>query len=144
LVAVGSIFQCWNAYREGLLEYLDVRVWLACHEMKIRRCQKGEGVPERYDLGELRKLVGGVGGKHLQKSLGRLQEAGFLCWSETAITFPKFAGDPSQRRLVPFPRPMLRFLAGCDQPGFAAAVLGLSIRCLRRHRDKRITHQGTC
>jgi hypothetical protein len=144
LIGVGAILACWQAYQEKRIQFRDVRAWLACCAIAATRCTLAKDRPRHFRVEELLRLAGGKGLAPLQASLRRLEAVGLLVWSESAIAFPKFAGESWARRLVPVPRRTLRYLAKCRQPALVATVLGLSVRCLRRHRDGRITFEGTC
>jgi len=125
----------WDALLEQKLQLRDVRVWLACHELKTRRCQAGDGRIPDYGVDELQSLVGGTGGKHLRTSLKRLSKLELLDYSEQQIdTSP---GKASKGRLVPVPRRVLRLLAKSRGRAFIATVLGHLIRCL-------FYRKGTC
>ena len=102
-------------------------------------------LPRRFGLGELQGLTG-LSHKRLKASLRRLEAAGLLAWSESAIAFPvsvegvpladrdgfrDFLGRiPNRRRLIPVPRRILRLLAGGCRPALIATILGHLFRCL--------------
>src|SRR5688500_18068865 len=81
LVTVPQMCAAWTAYRQKLIEFRDLRVWFAAHEVVSRRCQTGKGRVPNHTLAELKGLVGGVGGEHLRASLHRLERHGLLKWS---------------------------------------------------------------
>src|SRR5262249_40779513 len=117
LISVGAMLECWKAYRHGPIEYRDLRVWFAAHELAARRCRLAKGRTASYRLEELAGLVGGAGGEHFRLSLRRLEASGLLSWKGSGITFRKLEGaDRKDRRLVPVPRRTVRFLAGCSRP----------------------------
>src|SRR5262249_40216233 len=96
-------------------------------------------------LDELQGLTG-LSCKRLRASLRRLEAAGLLAWSKSAITFPvsvegvpladrdgfrDFLGRiPNRRRLVPVPRRILRLPPGGCRPALIATILGHLFRCL--------------
>jgi hypothetical protein len=141
-----AILRAWWAYKAGIIRLVDLRVWLACSEALARRCGLQKGRVPRYTLDELHALVGGVGGEHTRHSLSRLDKAGLVCWSETALQI----GDGEAiehlddtgglcrmaeltvnvRRKVPVPRRVVRFLAGGQRPVVIATVLGHLLRCV--------------
>src|SRR5262249_39489412 len=69
LISVGAMLRCWQAYRQGLIAYRDVRVWFAAHELAARRCRLAKGRAASYRFEELARLVGGVGGEHFRQSV---------------------------------------------------------------------------
>lgn len=154
-VSATGLLACWWAYKEGLLEFRDVRVWLACHELAARRACMEKGRAPRFTVDELSRLVGGVGGEHVRASLRRLQNAQLLRWSESSIRFVSSLDSiPSDaqafiesvqnhRRKIPFPRRLLRFLASSRKPVLLATALGHVLRCLY-YRRGRCSPSGLC
>jgi hypothetical protein len=145
LIPAVRLALAWWAYREKLIRLVDLRVWFAAWEMRARRCRTPSPLPRRFGLDELRRLTG-LSPKRLKASLRRLEAAGLLAWSESAIGFPgspeavPFADRdgfrrfldriPNHRRLVPVPRRILRLLAGGARPALIATILGHLFRCL--------------
>ena len=145
LIPAVRLALAWWAYREKLIRLVDLRVWFAAWEMRARRCRRPAPLPRRFGLGELQGLTG-LSHKRLKASLRRLEAAGLLAWSESAITFPMSAEGvpladrdgfhrfldqiPNHRRLVPVPRRILRLLAGGARPALIATILGHLFRCL--------------
>ncbi len=142
-ISAGALLRCWGEYRAGNVEYRDVRVWFAAHELVARRCTLGKGRKPAYNEQELAGLVKGRG-KHFRSSLRRLEARSLLCFGESALTFPRPETTSRQeRRLIPVPRRTLRFLASCRRPVVAATVLGHLVRCLY-YRDGLCLPKGTC
>lgn len=154
-VLAAGLLACWWSYKEGLLEFRDVRVWLACHELAARRACMEKGRAPRFTVDELSRLVGGVGGEHVRASLRRLEKAQLLGWSESAIRFvcsldllPADARSfiesvQNHRRKIPFPRRLLRFLASSRKPVLLATALGHVLRCLYYRRGQ-CSPSGLC
>lgn len=154
-----AIVAAWWAYKRELLEYRDVRVWLACAELVSRRCAMRKHRTPCYTHAELGALVGGVGGEHLRASLRRLESTGLLIWSETGVKV--LNGDKlaerdadgglaarldllvNQRRTVPVPRRLLVFMARCPRPVVVATLLGHLLRCLYT-RNRQCRPDGLC
>jgi hypothetical protein len=130
LISVGALLQSWQAYRDGSIQYQDLRVWFAAHELAARRCTLRKGRTPAYRVDELAGLLRG-GRKPFRGSLSRLEASGLMSWGSSAITFPKPESSTRlEKRLVPVPRRALRFLAGCTKPVLAATVLAHLVRCL--------------
>lgn len=141
LVPIASLLACWRACQSRPLGIGDFRAWLACREMKARRCVLEEGRPSAFTFAELAR-ISGVSRKRAGASVSRLADAGLLVWSEPAIGFP----DPPTwgldledtigrgRGAVAIPRRMLRFLAAGGRPALIATALGVLLRCLSRRR----------
>lgn len=125
-----SIHAAWSALQSGEIAMRDLRVWLACHELKARRCTLEQGRTPNYTADELHGLVGGVGGQHIRTSLRSLERAGLLRFREGELhTVPhEVADDPG--RPVPVPRSVLRMLSKCTGRAYVATVLGHLLRCL--------------
>lgn len=142
----------WTAYSGGALELLDVRVWLAAHEMAGRReaARSGKGRNPSFGMRELRGLVGrGVSEQRLRFSLLRLERLHLVRARSGGITFalsleevvladlrPVFAMLallPPKRCWFPLPRRMLRVLCGGVKRGVMATVFGQCAFCLYRN-----------
>src|SRR3982751_6164629 len=85
-VSVVELASAWWAYSEGLIRIADLRAWFACHEAKARRCNGKDWDAPRFVLDEIRGLTG-VPVSKLRGSVKRLENAGLLSWSESALTF---------------------------------------------------------
>jgi hypothetical protein len=142
LVSVASLIACWRACRAAPLGIGDFRAWLACFEMKARRCLAEEGRAPTYSFAELAGLLD-VSRKRARASVKRLVLAGLLEWSEQALGFPEPPADFDPglddsigrgRGSLAIPRRILRFLAAGARPALIATVLGILLRCLTRRR----------
>jgi hypothetical protein len=154
-VSATGLLATWWSYKAGLIAFRDVRTWLACHELKARRCTLEKGRLPRFTEAEIGSLIGGVGGEHVRVSLRRLERASLVTWSETAIELRSsmsglnheavefVEGVTNHRRRIPVPRPLLRFLAGERKPVLVATALGHLLRCMYL-RSGRCEPQGLC
>jgi hypothetical protein len=145
LIPAIRLAMAWWAYRQKLIRLVDLRVWFAAWEMRARRGRRPSPLPRRFGLAELQRLTG-LSPKRLRACLRRLEQAGLLLWSESAIGFPVsiegvplsdpdgfrrfLEGIPNYRRLVPVPRRILRLLAGGCRAAMIATILGCLFRCL--------------
>lgn len=153
LIPATALCAAWQAYREGRIRFIDLRVWFAAHEIVERRCVLAKNRLPSYRLEELAVLVGSGAGEHLQSSLRRLMDTSLLEWTSTRIDFPPCevgAGLANMlrlvanyRRKVPIPRRILRYLATARQPAVVATILGLCLRGLY-HRAGVCHAGGTC
>lgn len=144
-ITVTQLAMVWWAYDSGLIRLLDLRTYFACWELVSRRCELEHWQRPEFGPAEVHGLTGGVGGEHTRHSIARLQAVGLLSFSETSI---KFAASPdampgdlagfwellakieNNRRKVPVPRRVVRFLAhGAGRVG-TATLLGHLLRCL--------------
>jgi len=143
LVNVAGLVTAWRACQARPLGTGDFRAWLACRELEARRCGLVEGRVATYGVAELARLLG-VSRKRARASVRRIEDAGLIEWSDSAIGFPDPPDDRAEdlddtigggRGSVAIPRRMLRFLADGARPATIAAVLGLLLRCLSRRRS---------
>jgi len=149
LMRAEELLCLWAAFSAKIIRLVDLRVYLACKELVARRSGARKGVKPRYQITELHKLVGGVGGKRLEASIRRLEQARFLHWSTEAIVFSETvvadveAESVSLTRLVPIPRRLLRYIAGGTTRVMTATILGHLLRCVFYHRGV-CTSEGAC
>jgi hypothetical protein len=116
---------------------MDLRVCLACRELVARRCGAAKGALVRYTFEEVQRLVHARSPGVVRSSVRRLSRAGFLHWTDAAITFlhtplletAAVEVGVSPNRLVPVPRRTLRFLAAGTTRSLAATMLGTLLRC---------------
>jgi hypothetical protein len=143
-VTVTQLAMVWWAYRRGHIQLKDLRVWFGALELVARRCGLKDEREACYTTKELRKLVAGRGGE--EDSIRRLEAVGLLSWSETEITYAKDVSDlhiedvstlhemlsriQNNRRKVPVPRQIVRFIASPSKRCVIATLLGHLIRCL--------------
>jgi hypothetical protein len=143
LIPIASLMTAWKSCRCRPLGIGDLRTWLATHEMQARRCMLDDGRGAAYTAPELAGLLG-VTHKRAAASLRRLEGAGLIGWSESAIRFPDPPDDAVDdglgdtigrgRGSVVIPRRMLRHLAEGARPALIATALGILLRCLSRRR----------
>lgn len=158
LIPARALIASWWAYKRGFIVFRDLRVWFATFEAVARRCGASKGRVPRYTVTEIHSLVGGVGGEHVRNSLRRLERAGLIAWSERAIRHGGHeglrVGDAAEldeaidavtnnRRRVPVPRRVLRFLALTGRPVTVATVLGHLFRCVY-FRNGKFAPKGLC
>ena len=152
-ICVDHLLRAWLAYRQGAISLLDLRVWLACHELVARRCCTDRRLKACYRVEELRPIVGGALPR-LRKAVRSLQDAGLLDWQGDRIGLVPMVGDDESltamreavqnwRRKVPVPRRVIRFLAGCGRKVMIATVLGHLLRCVY-WRDGGCVSGGRC
>jgi len=144
LLTVTQLSMVWWAYQKRFIQLKDLRVWFAAQELVARRCKLKDHQTPHYQMEELRRLVAGRGGE--EDSVRRLERVGLLVWSSSNITF---AREPSalqlrdlsslhemlsriqnNRRKVPVPRQVVRFIASPSKRCVIAAILGHLFRCL--------------
>jgi len=136
LVEAGRILRAWELHHAKIITLLDLRVWLACHELVARRQGAQNRQRANYTHEELARLVSVTALGRIKGSLRRLERANLVTWSTNSVkvTHP---GPPdshttfiSIRRLVPMPRRMVRFLAAGASRSVIATAFGVMLRCL--------------
>ena len=136
LVEAGHILRAWELHHAKIITLLDLRVWLACHELVARRQGAQNRQRANYTHEELARLVSVAALGRVTGSLRRLERARLVMWSTNSVkvTHP---GPPdshttfiSIRRLVPMPRRMVRFLAAGASRSVIAVAFGVMLRCL--------------
>jgi hypothetical protein len=138
LIAVRDLAALWFLLRANELRFLDLQTYFACHEAAARRCVVPHGKTPRFTPAEIRALIGRAETR-ARASLARLEAAGVLSFSETAMSFVNglrerllsrawFAASldlhPNNRRLFPVPRRVLRLMAGGARRFLMATLLG--------------------
>lgn len=141
-----ELCSAWGCLKMGHIGPLELRIWLAAHEVAHRRRWLPRGRTGSYGASEIHELVGGGGGERaIQKGLRKLSRLGLLRWTDAGPRFLdspetltvddlsavwEMAGAmPKKRRSFPVPRRMLRLLAGGVKRSVMAAVFGHLIRC---------------
>lgn len=125
-----AIYRAWHALQDGRIGLRDFRVWLACHELRARRCVVGDSRVPNYTLEELGTLVGGVGGEHLRRSLRALEREHVVTFDGRSIDLTPGLDRGQRGRLIPVPRPVLRHLCKATGRAYLATALGHLLRCL--------------
>jgi hypothetical protein len=152
-ICADYLLRAWLAYRQGAISLLDLRVWLACHELVARRCCTDRKLKACYRVEELRPMVGGSLPR-LRKAVRSLEATGLLAWQGDSIGLVPMASEDETliamreavqnwRRKVPVPRRVIRFLAGCGRKVMIASVLGHLLRCVY-WRDGGCVSGGRC
>ena len=65
-VSATGLLAAWWAYKRRFIQFRDFRAWLACHELLAERCDLEEGQFPHFEVKELGRFVGGVGGERLR------------------------------------------------------------------------------
>lgn len=125
-----AIYRAWHALQDGRIGLRDFRVWLACHELRAKRCVVGDSRVPNYTLEELGTLVGGVGGEHLRRSLRALERENIVIFDGRSIDLSPGLDRGRRGRLIPVPRPVLRHLCKATGRAYLATALGHLLRCL--------------
>jgi hypothetical protein len=147
VVTVGQFANVCAARKSGAISFLALRVWLATHEQRAKRCTARGRVFFKTD--EIARLVR-VAEASVVKALSELQGHALIRWSETEILFPNevnpdarpFAQElgTNPRRPVPVPRFILRALFRHTRPSEVMAAIAHLIRCLFRRKHEISNH----
>lgn len=150
VITVGQFANVCEARRAGRISFLALRVWLAAHEQRAKRCCAKRLV--RFTARELAVLIGrGTAEAAVRRALRKLQELSLIDWSEEAIRFPSEVTPDAEtfaeslgthsRRPVPVPRFILRALFRHTAPSEVMAAIAHLIRCLFK-RGQEIRNAG--
>jgi hypothetical protein len=136
LISVGQFANVCAARRDREISFLALRVWLAAHEQRAKRCLAKK---KYFTVIELARLVR-ERASSVERALRELTRSELLVWTQTTIEFPRdltaqgeeFAEDfgTSPRRPVPVPRRVLRALFRHTRPSEVLAAIAHLIRCL--------------
>lgn len=146
LIPAMRLLGAYTAHREDFIRLVDLRIWLACHELVARRCGVQKGAPVRYTTRELAAILKTPHESRVSASVKRLVRAGLLSWSASKVEFPEWngAGIPgavsrlrrvaslvaNHRRRVPVPRRLIVWLAREGTGAIIATTFGHLLRCL--------------
>ncbi len=147
-ITVGQLSNICAARKAGAVSFLALRIWLAAHEQRAKRCTaKGRVV---YTVGELAKLVR-VSEASAHRALKELRAHGLIHWSASDILFPQTLSEnarqlakacgTSPQRPVPIPRFILRALFRHKRPSEVTVAIAHLIRCLFK-RGLQISNGG--
>ena len=157
-VSTTEVVRLWSFLQAGRIRLLDVRAYLACLELRIRRKRHERGRKPNYRISELTRLLGGGGGeKAVKASVRRLERAGLLSWSTEAIRLLDGAdAHPvpeleamgeivhAERKKLQIPRRSLRMISGSTKKAVIATMLAQLIRCLYAQSDQGWSTRGNC
>jgi hypothetical protein len=126
---------------------------LAVREAAERSASGRKGNRQRRFLrSELAHLIGAREGTTVSGELSLLRTNGLLTFSEAAIdsdaprgcgNLLALLGGRGEKRLVPVPRQVLKYLAKCTRPAVAKTVVAYLIRGLALERTGKIRSAGT-
>jgi hypothetical protein len=136
-ITVGQLANVCAARKEGLISFLALRIWLAAHEQRAKRCTaKGRVV---YTVKELAQLTQ-MSESSAARALGQLHTNKLISWSVGEIKFPQDVGEnarglvracsTSANRPVPIPRFILRTLYRHKRPSEVVVAIAHLVRCL--------------
>lgn len=159
LVNFEALLAAWTSYRSKQLSLLDLRVYLALHEVQHRRRARASartwhaGQQQTYmrrTVDELQCLTGCRRSSRIHAALQRLgglglveRAAGVVELPTGRIVLPRELGTPARcsaeqlapRSWLPFPRRLLRFLAGGGSAASIAVATAYVARCIYRQAD---------
>ena len=159
LVRARSLLAAWITFKRDEICLYDLRLWLACHEMIARRCKAADNRIPTFTEGELVGLVGGGTRSKVRHGIKRLVNTGLLDWNRNCISTDTYRaettlGDTDEwldtlslvknnRRKVPVPRRLVRYVIKTRHRTLIGAVFGHLFRCLY-YRKNRCVSGGRC
>jgi len=154
-VRVRSLLVVWLSMKQGLISLYDLRVWLACNESISSRCKIERDRTPYYTRSELLDFLKTGNSSRVKQSLSRLEVNGLLKWRrneisvETTIAETRLESDAdwlnllekvkNNRRKIPFPRRILRYVVASSNRTLIATVFGHLMRCLYYRRGRCIS-----
>lgn len=158
LLTVPQLLMPWWLYLEKRLQLVDVRVFLALFELRKERSFMKAGRTPRYKLEELLRLVGGSRSR-IRAAVRRLEAVGLVSFKASCLhmaTSPEVlrvadlvgfwamhGNVRNNRRQVPLPRRLLKFVAGGTTRVETATIIAHALRCLY-FRDGKVAPVGNC
>jgi hypothetical protein len=159
LVRVRSVLAMWQAMNAGDVTLYDFRVWLAAHEMMARRCCMKRGRTAAYNAAEIVGFLASGSEAKVRQAIGRLQRAGLMEWKVEKVSLSTVRREneladmdeweyllssvQNNRRKVPIPRRLIRYLVKSRNRTLIATALGHLLRCLYL-RGGRCVSGGRC
>lgn len=161
LLPLKALLLPWLAHEQELLTPLALRGYLACIEMRERRCQAPPETMLCYTTEELRRLLGATVRPSAAAAVRQLLcTAGLVTWPDDGQQLTLCPQDcaapwcdleryaalraaihPTVQQ-VPLPRRLVTWLAHTGTPGLIATVFGVACRALR-YRDHRVIAGGS-
>jgi len=159
LVRARSLLAAWVTFKREEISLYDLRLWLACHEMMARRCQLKPDQVSTFTENELIRLVGSGTKSKVKYGIKRLLSCGLLHWDRNCISTETHRAEATlaetdawidalslvknNRRKVPVPRRLIRYVIKTRQRTLIGTVLGHLFRCLY-YRKGRCVSGGRC
>lgn len=159
LISAEQLIGALHALNERQITFRAFRTFIASFELlAVREAAERsgggrKGKPQRRFLrSELAHLIGAGEGITVSRELSSLKATGLLIFSETALASAasngcgallNLLGGRGEKRLVPVPRQVLKYLARCSRPAVAKTVVAYLLRGLTLERTGRIRSAGT-
>lgn len=159
-LSVAQLCMAWTCYEQGAIGLAELRAFFACAEMKTRRCgvEKGRSRTAHFSAFELAQLTDQTAAQ-TRRSLRQLEASGLIHFEPAQLRLSlsptelpgiyaeSCHGMMSQvtnnRRKVPVPRRLIRFLAMNGTRGVIAAAIGHLLRGMYFRSDN-CTGEGAC
>ncbi len=143
------------AFKSKLITFRALRVYVGCFALvaireaasrsRQKNRKKDTSIPS-YRISELKRLTGAPE-IEIRRDLAALKRAGLLSFSQSEIKINKsplpgsevilgeLSGKRSDRRPIPVPRSVIRFLAACTKPALLKTLLAYILRGLTIDRE---------
>ncbi len=169
LCELQPLLAAWAAYRRKQLSFLDLRIYLAMHEVVHRRRagasaqtwheRRSVRVVENAAIEELLILTRCMRRSRVTGAVARLERLGFIerdggnvGLPAAGIVLPRELGALAQRMVqqlaprsfLPFPRRLLRYLAGNASAAALAVVIAQLARCVYVQENESFSTLGSC
>lgn len=159
LIGAEQLLGALSALNANQITFRAFRAYIGCFELlaireAAERSKPGTGKkPQRRFLrSEVSALVDETGEGRVSRELSSLRAVGLLTFAESAIDITAesgtnellpLLGSRGGKRLIPVPRQVLKFLAGCTRPALAKTVIAYLLRGLSLERSGNMRSAGT-
>jgi len=159
LIRADQLVGVIGALNDRRITFRAFRTYIGCFELlAIREAadrskpKGGKNRQRRFLRSELTALIDGKDRTTVSRELSSLKAAGLLAFAETGIDLTAesrgdvllpFLGSRGGKRLIPVPRQVLKFLAGCTRPALAKTVIAYLLRGLSLERTGKVKSAGT-
>lgn len=158
LIRADELTAALAAVNARRITFRAFRAYVACFELlAIREAAERSRAnlkmkrSRRFLLSEVSKLLDSKNERPVSRELTALRKTGLLTFSESVITISATGsaevaselGTRGGKRLIPVPRRVLRFLAGCNRPALVKTIIAYLLRGLSLERSGTIRNRGT-
>ena len=159
LIRAEQLLGALSAYNNREISFRAFRAYLGCFELLARREAAERSKPKRgqrnrrFLPSELSLLIDGEESGPITRELSSLRKAGLAHFTAEAISVSEGTaysrqlieqlGGRGGRRLVPVPRQIIKYLAGCSKPAVVKTVVAYLLRGLTLNRTGEIRSAGT-
>ena len=159
LIRAEQLLGALRALNDNQITFRAFRAYIGCFELLAIREAAERSKPgtakkpqRRFLRSEVSALIDERGEARVSRELSSLKAAGLLTFARAAIDITAesgsnelspLLGSRGGKRLIPVPRQVLKFLAGCTRPALAKTVIAYVLRGLSLERSGKMRSAGT-